>query len=1253
MRDKNVGLPFLIATLFALASFAGCNHSNSEPTAARSLSSSERSTSGSSLIRDRGYAVSSLSPPSLGDSEGFTLLSTADTGVSFINRVDAGHPLKRLYHSGFVCGGVSIGDVDGDEIPDLYLTSGPGRNRLYRQSAPLEFEDITDSARVSGGDSWGAGAAMADIDNDGDLDIYVCNYDSPNQLFLNNGRGRFREAADECNLDIVDASITPAFCDYDRDGDLDLYVLTNRLYRQGGRPSRPPYSVRDGRPYVLPEYQKYYVLKHQGGSKYSIDNTGRPDHLLRNNGDGTFTDVSIETGIVEAGHGLSITWWDYNHDKWPDAYIGNDFNDPDHLYRNNGDGTFTDVAESAIPHSSWFSMGADFADLNDDCRFDLLVADMSATSHYGRMTTMLVMNADKISRITARPPQVMKNALYINSGVERFYEAAELAGLADSDWTWAIKLADFDNDGRNDAYFSNGTVREFTHADRPMEAQQMIGRTEWDHYEDSPPKPQRNLAFRNLGDLRFENVSHAWGLDKVAMSYAAAYSDLDRDGDLDLVVANLDEPVSVYRNDLTCGARLVVALRGDGSNRQGIGATVSIETAAGRQIRMISPQTGFLSGNEAVAHFGLGKDEHVERLVVDWPSGRRQVIGGIQANQLVTVQEPPAAGSNAIDEGGKAETQEAEWFRPIAAPGGLEHEETAFDDFAAQPLLPRRLSQSGPSIAVADYDGDGDDDFYFGGAAGQPGRLAINDGQGRFRVATITALEADAACEDMGAVWFDIEGDGDLDLYVSSGGVESEAGGKAYADRLYVNDGGGLTPALPNAHPGLRDSASGVAAADFDHDGDVDLVVGARVIPGEYPKSPATRLLENRNGRLVDVTEEVAPELLSAGLVTSVIWSDADDDGWVDLLLTTEWGPVRLFKNSQGRLVESTDAAGLASLTGWWNGIAARDFDGDEDIDYVVTNCGLNSRYKATEQRPAVLYYGGFDGLGGKQLLEAEYEGDTLVPVRDMSSASRVMPHLRMMFDSHDRFATSSLEELYTAEALADAHKLTATTLASGVLVNDGSGGFAFRPLPRIAQVAPSFGVVVSEFNGDGVPDVYVVQNFAGAAAESGRMDGGISMMLTGNGDATFEAVSPSESGLVAPGDATAVVECSVGERTQAPLLLVGVNNGRLQAFEPAEEHGSVGEPNHHNLIRVKLEGPRGNPLGYGARVTLRSASGPIQTAELCAGSGYLSQSSSVLVFGNPHPTDDSELEVRWPDGSRSTHAMSPSPIQTLRYPGQ
>ncbi|WP_228714650.1 FG-GAP-like repeat-containing protein [Posidoniimonas corsicana] len=1243
-----------MATLFAILSIAGCSSNDSEPTTAESLTSYERSTSRSSPNTDRGYAGVNLASPSVGESEGFTLLSPADTGVSFINEVDAGHPLKRLYHSGFVCGGVSIGDVDGDGTPDLFLTSGPGQNRLYRQSGPFRFEDITEESRVSGGDSWGAGAAMADIDNDGDLDIYVCNYDSPNQLFLNNGRGRFREAADEYGLGIVDASMTPAFCDYDRDGDLDLYVLTNRLYRQGGRPSRPPYSVRDGHPYVLPEYQKYYVLKHHGGSKYSIDNTGRPDRLLRNNGDGTFTDVSVKTGVTEAGHGLSITWWDYNHDGWPDAYVGNDFNDPDHLYRNNGDGTFTDVAVSAIPHSSWFSMGADFADLNDDCRFDLLVADMSATSHYGRMTTMLVMNADKISRITARPPQVMKNALYINSGAERFYEAAELAGLADSDWTWAIKLADFDNDGRNDAYFSNGTVREFTHADHPMDAQQMIGRTEWDHYEGSPPKPQKNLAFRNLGDLRFENVSQAWGLDKLAMSYAAAYSDLDRDGDLDLVVANLDEPVSVYRNDLSEGARLLVALRGERSNRQGIGATVSIETAAGRQIRMISPQTGFLSGNEAVAHFGLGTEKRVERLVVDWPSGHRQEVRGIQANQLVTMQEPPAEESDAIDEVSEAGNRRTTWFRAIGAPGGIEHEETPFDDFAAQPLLPRRLSQLGPSIAVADYDNDGDDDFYFGGAAGQAGQLAVNDGRRRFRVVSITAFEADAACEDMGAVWFDVEGDGDLDLYVSSGGIESQAGGEAYADRLYLNDGsGGLTPALANAHPGLRDSGSGVAAADFDRDGDVDLVVGARVIPGEYPRAAATRLLENRNGRLVDATQHVAPELLSAGLVTSVIWSDADGDGWVDLLLTTEWGPIRLLKNSQGRLVESTDAAGLARLTGWWNGIAARDLDGDEDIDYVVTNWGLNSRYKATERRPAVLYYGDFDGLGDKQLLEAEYEGDTLVPVRNMSSASRVMPHLRMMYDSHDQFATSSLEELYTADALADAQKLTATTLASGVLINDGSGAFEFRPFPRIAQVAPSFGVVVSEFNGDGTADVYLVQNFAGAAAESGRMDGGMSTMLTGRGDATFAAVSPSESGLVAPGDATAVVQCFSGKQSQAPLLLVGVNDGQLQAFDWAEEKGPAGETSRPYFVRVKLDGPGGNPLGYGARVTLRSASGPPQTAELCAGSGYLSQNSSALVFGTPHSSEDAELEVWWPDGARSSHALSPSPIQTLHYPEQ
>ena len=1237
LQRQTLLLPF---TLLAASAIAGCDFGTSVDV--------HDDTRRAPVVTAGSAETTVLSAMSKGGTTLFTQLSSDETGVDFTNRLDLDHRLKRLYHSGFASGGIAAGDVDGDGRVDLYLVSGAHENRLYRQTDNFRFEDVTESAGVSGGESWGAGAAMIDIDNDDDLDIYVCNYDSPNQLYINMGTGEFREAAHEFGLDLIDACLTPAFCDYDRDGDLDVYVLTNRLYRAGGRPKKPPFGMRNGRPYVLPEYEKYYAVKHKGGNKYRVDNRGRRDHFMRNNGDGTFSEVSSAVGITESGHGLSVTWWDYDHDGWPDLYIGNDFSDPDHLYRNNGDGTFGDRLKASIPHTSWFSMGADFGDLNGDGRFDLLVADMSATTHYSQKTTMGAMNAEKLASVAGPPPQIMKNALYINSGTDRFYEAAELAGLADSDWTWAIKLADFDNDGRNDVFISNGAARSFNHSDHAFSPDKLIGRTEWDLHEDQPPRPEQNLAYRNLGDLKFEDVSRDWGLDKLSISYAAAYADIDRDGDLDLVVMNLDEPVSIYRNDSSTGNRMLVALRGTRSNRFGIGATVTIETAMGRQVRMLSPQTGFMSGNDPVLHFGLGDVERIDRLTVNWPSGQQQLLSSIDANRLLTVHEP--AGDDAtvtsLSPSGSV-ADEMAWYRRSELGGLWGHEETDYDDFVRQPLLPNKLSQLGPGLAVTDFDGDGDEDVYFGGAAGYPGRLLESVGDGQFRVIQPPVFNDHKASEDMGAVWFDADSDGDDDLYVASGGVEAARGADVFRDRLYLNDGeGGLIAAPADALPDLRDSSGAIAAADFDRDGDLDLFVASRVIPGDYPTSPASRLLENQGGRFIDATEHLAPELLNAGLITSAIWSDADRDGWIDLLLTSEWGPVRLLKNAEGKLVDATREAKLAERNGWWNGIAARDVDGDGDIDYVVTNFGLNTKYHASPEKPIVLYYGDFEGNGSKRLVEAEYEDATLFPVRGKSCSTAAMPHLANRFHTYHDFALASLSDIYTSECLNDSERFTVTTLESGVLMNDGTGRFAFHPLPRLAQVAPGFGVLLTEVNGDGHADLYLAQNFFNAQPETGHMDGGMSQLLLGNGDGTFKPVSPHQSGLVVTGDGTAVVECGI-QRSERSTLLVGVNDGVVLGFEPQNDHAP-----DIRFLQIKLAGTVGNPHGYGARVTVVGRDGKTQTAEVAAGGGYLSQNSSALTFAWPRE-DVERMDVQWPDGTQSTHQSDGAPRQTLSHPNK
>ncbi len=1239
---------------------SGCFHSPGNPPAVDppQLSSSKKSPSGKPPASTALQPVQSrpLRPTTPTKGPRFQRLAPNETGVNFQNDLDPDHPMKRLYHSGFLCGGVAIGDVDGDGRPDLCLASGPGTNRLYRQVDDFRFEDISQAAGLGTNDAWSTGVAMADIDGDNDLDLYICNYDSPNSLLINRGDGTFAEQAHQRGLDLKDACLMPTFSDYDGDGDLDVYVVTYRFYRKGGRPKTPPVTMRLGVPSLLPTYEKYYKLVENQGGHYEVEEASRRDYLLRNDGRGHFVDVTSEAGMTEPGHGLSATWWDYNNDRRPDLYVANDFNEPDHLYRNDGDGRFTDVLAEAIPHTSWFSMGADAADINNDGLLDLLVADMSATTHVKQKTSMGVMSADRLLEVAGPPPQTMRNALYVNTGGQRFLEAAYLAGLADTNWTWAVKLADLDNDGWVDALIANGMARDFSNSDVAFGPELLSGRTEWDLYEKQPPRREQNLAFRNTGDLQFVDVSKEWGLDHVGMSFGCAHADLDRDGDLDLVVTNLDEPVSIYRNQSSDGHRVLIRLVGTNSNQWGLGASLQIETSTGSQMRQLSPMTGFIASSEPIVHFGLGEAETIQQLTIRWPSGTQQVLTNLAADHFYTITEPSeetspqetnSEGSSSASTEPVSSRMATESSKPLYRRSDVlahaQHREHPFDDFQRQPLLPNKLSQLGPGIAWGDFDGDGDEDFFLGGAKGQAGQLYPNE-DGHFGQRVPGPWESAADREDMGALFFDADSDGDLDLYVVAGGVECDPGDELLRDALYLNDGQGtFQPASAGMLPDVRQSGSVVVAADYDRDGDMDLFVGARVIPGQYPLSPESYLLENKNGRFSLANQEDAAGLRQTGLVTSALWSDVDGDGWLDLLVTHEWGPVKVFHNQEGRLVDQTEAAGLAKIKGWFNGIAGRDFDNDGDLDYVVTNFGLNTKYHASEKSPALLYYGDFDGTGKRRLIEAEFEDETLFPVRGRSCSTRAMPHLQEKFSTFKDFAIASLPEIYTPQCLQTAHRFECTTLESGLLMNDGSGQFIFQPLPRLAQISPSFGVVATEVNGDGHADIFLVQNFFTPQLETGQMDGGLGLLLTGDGKGGFTPVWPTQSGLVVWGDAKSLTVTDFnGDRR--PDFVVGLNNAPVQAFE----HQGASPHSSDAFLRVRLQGPAGNPTCIGSRVRLTLSDGSSQTAEVCAGGGYLSQSTPTLTFGLASGREAQELAVTWPDGSQSIHTIGKAQREVL-----
>lgn len=780
----------------------------------------------------------SLNPSdSRGDPALFSEIPPSASGLEFTHRLDLNHPLKRLYHGGFATGGIAIGDLDGDQLPEIFLASGPAQNRLYKNLGGLKFEAIANTLFAE--DVWSTGAAMADIDNDGDLDLYLCCYQSPNRLFINQGNFRFTEEAARFGLDFSDASLMPSFCDYDNDGDLDCFILTYRLYREGGWPNEPRFEMIGGSPAIKAKYDKYYRILQSGESKgkpeYSVAYAGRHDRLFRNDGNGSFSDVSEEAGIVARGHGLSATWWDANDDGFMDLYVGNDFNESDRFYLNQGDGTFKDVVRKSVPHTTWFSMGADFADLNNDGLFDFLIADMSSRTHFDQKVNMGAMGNSRWFLENASPRQYMRNALYLNSGTTRFEEAAYLSGLADTDWTWAVKLADFDNDGLNDAYFTNGAARQFTDSDRTIGS--LRGRTQWDAFENGAKREEQNLAFRTEGQLRFSDVSKEWGLDHTGVTYSAAYGDLDNDGDLDLVCANLDEPVSLYRNNIPRRG-VTIQLQGSKSNRFGYGSKVKVITNDGVQIRQLAPASGFLSSNQPILHFGTG-GKTIDTLEVSWPGGHTQEFTELEPGKRYLIEEgchefsPPTRPTPVFSE-------------KSSGAGKFVHRELPYDDYAVQPLLANKLSQLGPGLASSQGL------IWYGGAKGQAGEI-WSDGE------LLVRLSDDAGCEDMGGVFLDIDSDGDDDLYVVSGGVESASGDASYRDRLYFNQApGGHFEKAPL--PDLRDSGGPVAAADFDRDGDLDLFVGGRFVPGAYPSTPNSRLLVNEGGKLSDQSDSLLPD---------------------------------------------------------------------------------------------------------------------------------------------------------------------------------------------------------------------------------------------------------------------------------------------------------------------------------------------------------------------------------------------------------
>jgi hypothetical protein len=1076
-----------------------------------------------------------------------------DSGIKFKNTL-ARHRTFRYIETG---AGVAMGDYDGDGLVDIYFLGSDVPNKLYRGLGNFKFEDVTHSAGVEGlvqgKATWASGATFADVDNDGDLDLFVANLAAPSLMYINQGDGTFLEQGLARKVGYVGAGKVGNFCDYDRDGDLDFYLLTYQdIFPEDEIFETGPDGKRRTRAGFEEYWQVQEVTIPTGDkdrpfvTKQVEVRAGEKDILFRNDGNGVFEDVSASAGIGGFAPGLSATWMDVDNDGWMDLYVGIDYGLPDHLYRNNQNGTFTDVLGDYLNHTPMFSMGADSGDLNNDGLVDFMIADMAGTTHFSQKLRMGGMEnlADFLE--WGHPRQCMRNSLYINSGVGRFFDVASMAHMSRTDWTWATRFADLDNDGLLDVFVTNGHARDSSNADIVddfTEAHARNATPDEIHmiYENIPELKTENLAYRNKGGLEFESIGADWNLNHNGVSHGAAFADIDADGDLDIVVNNYYEEALVYRNNSSEGSRVTIELQAKQNNRFGFGSKVEVWSGDYYAQRYLNPTRGYVSSDNPGVHFGLGDIAKLDRVKITWPDGTAQELTDLETNMSYLIVESVNRAQSPIPK------TEQTLFVDVSKASGLDfkHKDVRFNDYDREPLLPLRMSELGCGVVWGDVNGDAEPDLFCGGAAGQSGELFVNK-DGSFKKVDGPWREHKDR-EDSACLFFDADGDGDQDLYVGSGSNEWNEGDIEYLDRLYLNDEGQFSLAEDGTIPDHRESTGCVAAADYDGDGDLDLFVGSRSIPGRYPVTPTSHLLINDGGKFSEASPGIAEGLSGIGLVTAATWVDYNGDGADDLIVALEWGPMTIFENVDGKLTNKTESLGLGGHLGWWHGVSMADLDGDGDLDFVATNQGRNTKYHADFEHPHRIYYDDIDGNGTCDLVEAEFEGDVEYPVRGRSCSSHAMPFIKDKFKSYREFAGASLLEIYEPK-MKERPKREVNFLDSAVFWNDGDK-FRIESLPYLAQISPSYGVLAKDFDQDGHVDIMMTNNFFSSQPETGYMDGGMGWFLRGNGEGKFEPVWPNKSGVVLPFD-SGVAGVVDYDKDGDLDVVVGVSNGNVQLLQ-------------------------------------------------------------------------------------------------------
>ena len=1097
----------------------------------------------------------------------FEQISSARSGIHFNNRIienDSINPLDvvNIYNGG----GVGIGDFNNDGLSDIYFTGNMVSNRLYLNKGDFRFEDITDKAGVDGDGRWGRGVSVIDINNDGLYDIYVCNtiYDDSlrrrNLLYINkgidkNGVPQFADSAAAYGLDIHIQSTMASFFDYDNDGDADMYLTVNEATsannpnRFGGPASRG--SVSKGR-------------------LYRNDYDSATSHTV-------FHDVSQSAGIILDGFGHGATIADINLDGWKDIYVSNDFLSDNILYINNHNGTFTDRSKEYFKHTSYNAMGQDIVDINNDGLADVVELDMSPEDNYRKKMMLNASNTTTIQNfdLYGHQYQYVRNTLQLNQGRRVgendsmqspiFSEISYLSGVAQTDWSWAPVVTDFDNDSYRDIIITNGFPKDVSDHDFMVYNDKVNANTPKSEVLNKIPQIKlRNYAYRNNGDVTFSNATFDWGLGIPSFSAGAAFADLDNNGTMDLVVNNTNDEAFVYRNNGnksdSANHYLQIKFKGDKNNINGIGAWADIYYDNGKhQTYENNPYRGYLSTMQCITHFGLGKVDMIDSLVVRWPNGKMQTKRQVRSNQLLEVKIADADKTYLWEQDNDAGTS---LFKEITHAAGIEHRHIDINhiDFNIQSTLPHKLSEYSPALAASDLNGDGLDDLVVGGNLLVPAQVLLQQKDGRFikRALAIDSTRNKVDCEDAGILLFDANNDHATDVYIASGGYRFKANGANYQDRLYINNGKGIFTQATKVLPENHTSKLCVRAIDYNNDGKLDIFASGRVEPWQYPKPVSSFIFRNdsegNQAKFTDVSDEVAPDLKNIGMVCDALYTDFDNDNQRDLILTGEWMPITFLKNVNGKFVNVTDKSGINNKTGWWNSIVAGDFRHTGRTDYIVGNVGLNTFYQASDKYPVYITAKDFDGNGGYDAIPSLYLADRTGELKEFPAQGRDevierMPSMKKKYRDYKSFAIASFDEIFPPENRKDAIRLKATMLQSCYLRNDGNGKFTMIPLPKQAQVSALNGMIADDFDEDGNLDVLINGNDFGTEVTIGRYDALNGLLLKGDGSGKFMPLSIRQSGIYIPGNGRALVALRGKDNVQvaasqnkAPLKLFALN---------------------------------------------------------------------------------------------------------------